>query len=179
MFCSPLSTKSDNHRKYENNDECNTKYSNNHDQIMGQNTFKSSNNFNTSNQFDKKVKNKNKNELEFKIFSDPEPKNKILNDFSINDENKNTHKNEYGNEDKDDNDDNKSNSNRISLDMDINNITSRKGSMDSLSSESLNFAWTGEGEHVHVHTLGASTSELSVIKEVGVMLISIKCYLSY
>lgn len=172
MFCSPLSTKSDNHRKYENNDECSTKYSNNHDQIMGRNTFKNSNNFNMSNQFDKKVEsNKNKNEMEFKIFTDPEPKNKIQNNFSIYDENKYTHENKYRNDDKDENDDDKSNSNRISLDMDINNITSRKGSMDSLSSESLNFAWAGEGEHIHVHTLGASTSELSVIKEVGVVLI--------
>jgi hypothetical protein len=172
MFCSPLSTKSDYHRKYENNDECSTKHSNNHDQIMGQNTFKSSNNFNTSNRLDKKVENnKNKYELEFEIYSDPEPKNKIQNNFSIYDDNKNLHENKYGNEDKDENDNNKSNSNRISLDMDMNNITSRKGSMDSLSSESLNFAWAGEGEHVHVHTLGASTSELSVIKEVSVMLI--------
>ena len=117
MFCSPLSTKSDCNRKYENNDERSTKYSNNHDQIMGQNPFKSSNNFNTSNPLDQKIEYKCKNELEFKIFTDPEPKSTILNNFRIYDENKNIHENKHGNEDKDEDDNNKSNFNRISLDM--------------------------------------------------------------
>lgn len=67
--------------------------------------------------------------------------------------------------------------NRLSLEMDdinntnnVNNVTSRKGSIDSLTSESLNLNFAWAGDNVHVHTLGASTNELSVIKEVNAVL---------
>ena len=185
MFCSPTSSKSDIlNRKYENNDyidmiqnSCgsSTKYPNNHDQRKGQDAFKISKNFDVGNQFDMKLQKKNNNKPEFEIFTDVKPHIEIRNSVSNDNENKNINENYYVNrnkrtkerETKDNDEEDNIYSNRLSLEMDnMNNITSRKGSIDSLSSESLNFAWVEE----NVHTLGASTSELSVIKEVSAIL---------
>ena len=178
---------------FQNSCYSNTKYQNNHDQINGQNTIEHLNNLNTSKQFDiKNHKNKNNNEPEFKIFTDFKSQNIIQNNCDNINERKytNENENEYDNKKKfektkdkeiernyNDNDNYKgddSYSNRLSLEIDdinnMNNITSRKGSMDSLTSESLNLNFAWAGDNVHVHTLGASTNELSVIKEVNAVL---------